>query len=128
LTVRAETWLAVAGGARGIGYFPDHWRPEIAQEMARLNAQLSALAPALLAKDVAATASAGPIRVGARRFYGTMYLIAVNTSWTRVRAKVTAPALNGNARVFGENRTLPVRRGRVTDGFGPLQAHVYIVR
>jgi hypothetical protein len=25
--IRAEAWLAIAGGARGIGYFPDHWQP-----------------------------------------------------------------------------------------------------
>ena len=25
--VHAETWLAIAGGARGIGYFPDWWLP-----------------------------------------------------------------------------------------------------
>ena len=51
LSVRAETWLAVAGGARGIGYFPDHWRPDITSAIASLNTQISALAPALLAEE-----------------------------------------------------------------------------
>lgn len=128
LTVRAETWLAIAGGARGIGYFPDHWRPEIAAAVRRLNVEISSLAPALLARELPAAASAGPVRVGARRLNGTTYVIAVNTSWRTVRASVTTAGLRGRARVFGEGRGVAVRGGAITDRFGPLAAHVYVVR
>ncbi len=127
LTIRAETWLAIAGGARGIGYFPDHWQPLVAQAITQLNTEISALGPALLARGVPATASAGPVRVGARRFNGATYLIAVNTSWRRVTASVGVAGLRGVARAFGENRALPVRSGAIRDRFGPLQAHVYVV-
>ena len=127
LTIRAETWLAIAGGARGIGYFPDHWQPPVAQAITKLNTEISALGPALLARPLPATASAGPVRVGARRFNGATYVIAVNTSWRRVTATVGVAGLRGVARAFGENRALPVRRGAIRDGFGPLQAHVYVV-
>ncbi|HET9674857.1 MAG TPA: fibronectin type III domain-containing protein [Gaiellaceae bacterium] len=127
LTVRAETWLAIAGGARGIGYFPDHWRLEIASSIAKLNTEISALAPALLADELPAAASPGPVRVGARRFNGARYVIAVNTSWRRVRASVATAGLRGTAWVFGESRSVPVRGGAITDAFGPLQAHVYLV-
>ena len=127
LTVRAETWLAIAGGARGIGYFPDHWQPPIAAEIARLNTQISALAPALLAREVPAMASPGPVRVGARTLNGVTYLIAVNTAWRTVKASVSSPGIRGVARAFGENRSVPVRRGAIRDRFGPLQAHVYVV-
>jgi hypothetical protein len=128
LTIRAETWLAIAGGARGIGYFPEHWQPPITRAITQLNTEISALAPALLAAEVPARASAGPVRVGARRFNGTTYVIAVNTSWRHVRANVSAPGLRGAARVFGENRAVPVRGGTIRDRFGPLAAHVYVVR
>jgi hypothetical protein len=127
LTVRAETWLAIAGGARGIGFFPDHWRPEIAAEITRLSTEISALAPALLTREVPATASPGPVRVGARRLNGVRYLIAVNTSWRRVQASVATPGLRSRARVFGEGRSVPVRGGAIHDRFGPLQAHLYVV-
>ena len=127
LTVRAETWLAIAGGARGIGYFPDHWRPEIARSVRQLNTEISALAPALLAEEIPATASPGPVRVGARRLNGATYVIAVNTSWRRVRASVATAGLHGSARVFGESRRLAIRHGVITDAFAPLQAHVYVV-
>ena len=127
LTIRAETWLAIAGGARGIGYFPDHWQPPVAQAITQLNTEISALGPALLARALPATASAGPVRVGARRFNGATYVIAVNTSWRRVTATVGVAGLRGVARAFGENRALTVRSGGIRDGFGPLQAHVYVV-
>ena len=127
LTVRAETWLAIAGGARGIGYFPGHWAGAIAAEITRLNAEIAALAPALLARELPATASPGPVRVGARRLNGVTYVIAVNTSWRRTSASLGAPQLRGRARVFGERRTLRVRNGGIRDAFAPLQAHVYVV-
>jgi hypothetical protein len=127
LTVRAETWLAIAGGARGIGFFPDHWRPDIAREIGRLSTEISALAPALLARELPAKASAGPVRVGARRFNRATYVIAVNTSWRRVTASVSAPGLRGVARVFGEGRSVPVRDGVIRDRFGPLDANVYVI-
>ncbi len=47
--VRAETWLAIAGGARGIGYFPDWWAEPIRNEVRLSNREILALAPALLA-------------------------------------------------------------------------------
>ena len=50
-TVRAETWLAIAGGARGIGYFPYYWSASIAKEIASINRQITALAPALLGPE-----------------------------------------------------------------------------
>jgi hypothetical protein len=127
LTVRAETWLAIAGGARGIGYFPDHWRPEIARSVTQLNTEISALAPALLAQELAATASPGPVRVGARRFNGATYVTAVNTSRRRVRASVATAGLQGSARVFGESRRVAIWRGVISDAFAPLQAHVYVI-
>src|SRR5207302_9784964 len=48
-TIRAEVWLAIAGGARGIGYFPDFWPPPIASAIKSANTTIAALAPALLA-------------------------------------------------------------------------------
>ena len=46
--VRAETWLAIAGGAKGIGYFPDYWQEDIRNEVRATNREILALAPALL--------------------------------------------------------------------------------
>ncbi|MDH5281919.1 MAG: fibronectin type III domain-containing protein, partial [Thermoleophilia bacterium] len=43
VVVRAETWLAIAGGARGIGYFPDWWAEDIRNEVRLVNREILAL-------------------------------------------------------------------------------------
>ena len=48
-TVRAETWLSIAGGATRVGYFPNHWSGPIGQEITRTNREIKALTQALLA-------------------------------------------------------------------------------
>ena len=53
--VRAETWLAIAGGARGIGYFPDYWAEDIRNEVRQVNREILSLAPALLGQVASAT-------------------------------------------------------------------------
>ena len=85
--VRAETWLAIAGGARGIGYFPDWWEESIRSEVRLANREILALAPALLAPVAKANWSTeNPVRIGARRYNGATYVIAVNTSTTTATA------------------------------------------
>lgn len=127
-TVRAETWLAIAGGARGIGYFPDHWQPDVAGEIARTNVKISALAPALLAPVLPLAARPSVVKASARRYEGATYVIAVNSSLRRVSAAIPLGRLRASrARVFGEARTVAVRGGEIVDRFGALQPHVYIV-
>jgi hypothetical protein len=65
----------------------------------------------------------------ARRAGRTVYVIAVNTARSAIRMKLHVPALRlGDARVFGENRFVPVNDGRIDDGFGPLAVHIYVQR
>ena len=65
-TVRAETWLAVAGGAGAIGYFPNRWSASIRTEIARTNRQIKSLSQALLAPVGTASSDAATVRVSAR--------------------------------------------------------------
>lgn len=128
-TVRAETWLAIAGGARGIGWFPEHWQPAIAREIARLSSEISALAPALLAREVPVVVTrASPVKAGARRLNGATYVIAVNSSRRSATAVLNVPGLGaGSAGVFGEARRVRVRNGTIVDRLGPLKARIYVV-
>jgi hypothetical protein len=127
--VRAETWLAIAGGARGIGWFPDVWSPSIGAEISRLSAEIEALAPALLAEEGSATVSPAdsPIRAGVRRLNGATYVIAVNSWLDAATAKIRVPGLaTGAVRVWGENRTVPVRDGVLRDSIRGLRARIYV--
>src|SRR2546430_12184045 len=40
-TVRAEAWLAIAGGASALGYFPNHWPANIGEEIDRKSTRLN---------------------------------------------------------------------------------------
>ena len=127
-SVSAETWLAIAAGARGIGYFPDVWDPPIRDTITSINRDIVALAPALL--DVAGPGIVGPsstIRVGVRRHNGAVYVIAVNSSTKPTTGRVMVPGLGDRAlRVFGENRTLTSQLSQIVDGFDGLGVHIYV--
>jgi len=127
--VRAETWLAIAGGARGIGYFPDWWVEDIRNEVRLSNREMMALAPALLAPVAKANWSAeSPVRIGARRFNGATYVIAVNTSTSEANAAFTVPGLGGRAlRVFRDGRTVKPLGDLVTDKLPGLGVSVHII-
>jgi hypothetical protein len=127
--VRAETWLAIAGGARGIGYFPDWWAENIRNEVRVTNREILALAPALLAPVAKANWSIeSPVRIGARRYNGATYVVAVNTSTSPTTAAFTLPGLGGRTlRVFRDGRTVKPLGDLVTDKLPGLGVAVYVV-
>lgn len=126
-TVRAETWLAIAGGADGIAYFPYYWNSGVGGEIARSNQQISALAPALLSPDMEAQGE-GSVLVGARNMNGAVYLIAVNTNAHAAQStRINVPSLNGRPlTVYGEGRRIDPSGDSFTDTFEPLGVHIYI--
>jgi hypothetical protein len=127
-TVRAETWLAVAGGAAAIGYFPNRWSPTIGTAIAQTNQELKALGPALLAPAASATSDAPAVRVSARTLNGATYVIAVNTAESTVQAKVSVPGIGGRSPVIvGGGTVIGADDHSFTDSFGPLAAKVYII-
>jgi hypothetical protein len=127
--VRAETWLAIAGGASGIGYFPDYWAEDIRNEIRRTNREILALAPALLSPAAPANWSVeSPVRVAARRFNGATYVVAVNTSTNPAAATFNVPGLGGRKlHVFTDGRTVSPLGDLVVDKLGGLGVAVYVV-
>ncbi len=127
-TVRAETWLAIAGGARGIGWFPDNWKPDVAAAIAAASREIASLAPALLAPEVPVDFDqSSPVKAGARRYNGATYVIAANSSTSRAQAKFNMPGLKARSmQVYGENRSVPVSKGTIKDYFRGLAVHVYV--
>jgi hypothetical protein len=129
-TVRAETWLAIVGGAKGIGYFPSDWAPDVKAEIAALNQQISALAPALLSPLVPpySASPASLVKVTARTYNGATYVFAVNSTGRTRRGGFSLPRVKTTTlQVWGQERSVPVgRAGRVTDTFAPFAAHVYV--
>lgn len=126
--VRAETWLAIAGGARGIGWFPENWKPSVRAEIAKLSTEIRSLAPALLSAEVPARVTTpSPVLAGARIRNGALYVIAVNPRFGRTSARITIPGLgNRTLRPLGEDRELRASADAFTDRFRGLQVRIYI--
>jgi hypothetical protein len=123
--IRAESWLAIAAGARGLGFFPNEWTPENAAAVSDVTSTIDAIAPALLAPAVAASADA-PLRVAAHMLNGAVYVVVVNPTRRAVHAHVAVPALgNAHAQVVGGG-SVAARGGSFSDSFPALAARVYI--
>jgi len=126
-TVRAETWLSIAGGAHAIGYFPYDWSSDIGAEIVREKGEIQTLVPALLEPAIDASANDGGIRVGARQHNGAIYVMAVNATRQSVTSTITVPALAGRSLTsLDATRTVTAANGAFTDTFGPLEVHIYI--
>jgi hypothetical protein len=127
-SVRAETWLAIAGGADGIGYFPNNWSEAVGAEIHELNSGITELAPALLSESQQADSNQDQVKVGARVLNGAMYVVAVNSGRTPVQASIHISGLGGRAvDVLDEERQLATSNDEIiTDTFDPLAVHIYV--
>jgi hypothetical protein len=127
-TVRAETWLAIAGGAGAVGYFPNRWSTTIGTEIARTNREIKSLSQALLAPVGTASSDASAVRVSARTLNGATYVIAVNTTGTTLQAKIAVPDIAGRSPVVvGGGQVVGADDTGFADSFAPLAARVYII-
>ena len=127
-TVRAEAWLAIAGGAHGLGFFP-RWPDSIAPAVARVTDDIAKLGPALLSASVSTSSqpASGPIKVDARTYNGALYVIAVNSSYARASVSIGVSGLrNRTLTVLDENRQVGASTNVFSDDFAPLATHIYI--
>jgi hypothetical protein len=126
-TVIAESWMALAGGAKGLGFFPGEFTPTLGEAVREVTHDVAKITPALLAPSIPAGSDQALVKVGARMTDGAVYVIAVNAGWTTVNAKVSVPGLAGRTmHVLDENRDVYSGDGTFADSFGPLGVHVYI--
>ena len=125
-TVRAESWLALVGGAHGLGFFPIGWTGDVSGALAQVGRDIQALGPVLLAPEAPVSAGA-PLEATARSYGGAFYVFAVNPTYAPVEATISAPGLDGRPlQVLGENRTVTPSNGSFADDFAPLAVHLYV--
>lgn len=137
--VNAETWLAIAGGACGIGYFTNSWtgelwnrwdfEPGVEQQLAATVARVQRLAPALCADygDVVVPWDGG-VAASSRTLNGALYVIAVNSTAEPTTIPFRVDALAGRPLVvLDENRVIrPAKKVYFRDDFAPYEVHVYL--
>ncbi len=153
--VKAEVWMSIIHGSRGIIYFCHQFQPrfieaglladaEMSRAVAAINRQIHDLAPVLNspsaadAVDVTATPSevdpemarllgSDGIATCVKRYGESTYLFAVRMEPSPAKAAFQVAGIAGDttAHVLGENRQIAVRGGRFEDEFAPHAVHLY---
>jgi hypothetical protein len=126
-TVRAESWLALAGGARGLGFFPKDWDPAVADAIGGVTARIRQLEPALLEPVVPVKVSPGTVRASARTRNGAFYVLAVNAGLAAATVQLRVPGLGSRSlEILGSTRTLSAKDGALEDTLPPLGVRAYV--
>jgi hypothetical protein len=159
---RAEVWMALIRGATGVGYFTHVWKPafkefgpneEMQAELKRLNAQITRLAPAILAAPAAGKIEMKLAADGAdlgchckaTQGDGSVWIFAQNIDLgegaeklkqfdpIKPRSGKAAFAVEGlkagtKIEVVDENRTITAEAGKFADDFAVLAEHVYKIK
>jgi hypothetical protein len=143
--IRAETWMAICGGATAIGYFTHVWKPTYHQfgvpdqnraALRQINEQITRLTPAVLGdapQQTVSIACEDDVRAGAlaKLHGGCLYVFAVNfdSRLQRTNATISITGLPAATKieVVDEDRSLTAQAGSFADVFEPLAVHVYRV-
>ncbi len=145
--VRAEVWMSLVRGSRGLIYFAHQFKPKfieaglLADEamlagVTATNKQIHRLAPVLNSPSVpggvtvSSSPSEVPVEAVVKRQGGATYVFAVGMRGGKASATFALAGMKGRARaeVIDEGRTLDVRDGVFRDTFEPWGVHLYKVR
>jgi hypothetical protein len=130
-TITVESWLALAGGAHGLGFFPSDRHEPATTALANVMARIRQLEPVLLRPPAQLTVSTASqaVRASARSFGGAYYVIAVNAGATRANVTLDAPALGDQSvETVGSAQVLQAHAGSVTLTLPPLGVRVLVAR
>lgn len=142
--VRAEVWMSLIHGSRGLIYFVHQFQPtfveaalladpEMLSAITAINRQIHELALVLnhpTVTNVVKVTSSNPdvpIATQVKQPEGATYLFAVGMRSGQTEATFQLNEISGatTVEVIGENRNLPVKNGRFTDHFNPWNVHLY---
>jgi hypothetical protein len=138
--LRAEVWMALTAGARGIVYFVHEWaggfredaifrHPDTVAEAARLDHRITELAPALNSRSLegkVAVTSPVPVATMVKQHAGALYLFAVVMRDRPVEPRFTLKGIGeSEAVVMGEARKVKLHDGSFADSFAGYGVHLY---
>ncbi len=145
--VKAEVWMSLVNGSRGIQYFVHEFKPRendhallddpvMLAAVTAINKQIHELAPALnspTVKDalkVECSNKAVPVAAMVKKHGGATYVFAVPMKAGATDAAFTLEGLPAGAQVevLGENRKIESADGKFQDRFGDWDVHLYRIR
>ena len=144
--VRAEVWMSLIHGSRGLIYFVHQFKPvfreaallddaEMLGAVTAINRQIRELAPVLNSPTIAngfsfhATPASVPVASMLKRYANQTYLFAAAMRAEPANCTFKFENLGDEAvvEVLGESRTVAARRGEFNDAFKPYGVHLYRV-
>lgn len=145
--VRAEVWMSLIHGSKGIFYFAHEWYPrfreaallhypEMREAVANLNYQIRELAPVLNSPSIegAVTAESSnsetPVDLLVKYYGDSAYVFAaaMRDNPTEARFTLRDSTCSGPVEVIGENRSVAVDQRQFGDSFGGYEVHLYRLR
>ena len=143
--IAAEVWMSLIHGSLGIIYFVHQFSsngsllredgifnfPSLADAVAEINAQVTALAPVLNSPTVprgvdVSSPGTTPVRTMVKQYNGATYVFAVAMLNNPGTANLTLPNVtSGTVSVIGERRQLTLSGGAFQDAFAGYGVHLY---
>lgn len=149
--IRAQVWMSIISGARGIQYFVHQFKPnfieatwfsnpELASAIRDINARVQSLASVILGPDTADLLAIrlrdgrgerladGKMAVMSRRSGCATYLFAASLTDRPLHAEFSLGSQSAiSATVLDENRSLALDLDGFSDSFGPYGVHLYVI-
>lgn len=145
--VKAEVWMSIIHGSRGLIYFVHQFKPkfieaglladpEMLEAVTKINNQIHSLARvinSLPIRGVISVISSNPnvpINITARKHEGFTYIFAVSLYKQDTEATFTVKGLpqKATAEVIDEARRLRVLNSKFIDHFTPYAVHLYRIK
>jgi hypothetical protein len=142
--VKAEVWMSLVRGSRGIIYFCHQFKPtsieaglladpEMLAAVTAINKQIHELAAVInsptIAEGVTIQSSAAevPVEAMVKRHNGDTYVFTVGmrSGVTTATFQLASPTTKARAVVLGEDRSLDITNGQFRDTFQPWDVHLY---
>ncbi len=142
--VRAEVWMSIVHGSRGLIYFVHQFKPtfieaglladpEMLEAVTAINKRVHSLAavinsPTVVgAATVKSSATHVPIHTMVKQHEGATYCFAVSMYRRETEGvfEIAGLGADATAKVLGEDRAVRVKNGRFVDRFKGYDVHIY---
>jgi hypothetical protein len=140
--VKAEVWMSIIRGSRGIIYFCHQFKPtfieagmladaEMTAGITKVNQQITELAPVINSPSltdsltVISSKAEVPVEAVLKKHGDARYLFAVGMRDGTTRATFRVDGATGPVEVLGEDRRLEMTNGTFEDEFHPWDVHLY---
>ena len=141
--IRAEFWMAIIFGSRGVIYFVHQFKPafnadslldnpDLLAGVTEINRQVHALAPVINSPTVVGGATVDsaneqvPVALMTKRVEDATYVFSVAMNYGHTVGRFTVEGIgDATAEVLGEDRQVAVKDGAFQDAFGGYDVHLY---